>query len=279
MAEERIVPMRLQRFLARAGVASRRGSERLMTSGRVTVNGQVVSELGSKVDPLVDVVAVDGVVCSIAEKPVYLMLNKPAGYLTTMKDPQGRPTIVDMVPTDRYPGLFPVGRLDMDTTGLLFFTTDGQMAQELLHPSKHVWKHYVAHVVGTPTEEQINRLREGIELEDGPAAPAEVEIVSNDAKMKALLAPQGLGKTGGGEPNSLVSVTIREGRKHQVKKMLLAIHHRVLALHRDTFGPLHLTGVKEGEWRLLTEEEVAALERTIGREPGASPIMPLHASK
>ena len=97
--------------------------------------------------------------------------------------------------------------------------------------------------------------------------------------MKALLAPQGLGKTGGGEPNSLVSVTIREGRKHQVKKMLLAIHHRVLALHRDTFGPLHLTGVKEGEWRLLTEEEVAALERTIGREPGASPIMPLHASK
>ena len=207
MAEERIVPMRLQRFLARAGVASRRGSERLMTSGRVTVNGQVVTELGSKVDPLVDVV------------------------------------------------------------------------QELLHPSKHVWKHYVAHVVGTPTEEQLNHLREGIELEDGPAAPAEVEIVSNNAKMKALLAPQGLGKTGGGEPNSLVSVTIREGRKHQVKKMLLAIHHRVLALHRDTFGPLHLTGVKEGEWRLLTEEEVAALERTIGREPGASPIMPLNTDK
>ncbi len=156
-----------------------------------------------------------------------------------MQDPLGRPTIVDMVPTDKYPGLFPVGRLDMDTTGLLFFTTDGQMAQELLHPSKHVWKHYVAHVVGTPTEDQLNRLREGIELEDGPAAPAEVEIVSNDAKLKALLAPQGLGKTGGGEPNSLVSVTIREGRKHQVKKMLLAVHHRVLALHRDTFGPLH----------------------------------------
>ena len=167
----------------------------------------------------------------------------------------------------------------MDTTGLLFFTTDGQMAQELLHPSKHVWKHYVAHVVGTPTEEQLDCLREGIELEDGPAAPAEVEIVSDNAKMKALLAPQGLGKTGGGEPNALVSVTIREGRKHQVKKMLLAIHHRVLALHRDTFGPLHLTGVKEGEWRLLTEEEVAALERTIGREPGASPIMPLNVNK
>ena len=111
MAEERIVPMRLQRFLARAGVASRRGSERLMTSGRVTVNGQVVTELGSKVDPLVDVVAVDGIVCSIAEKPVYLILNKPAGYLTTMKDPQGRPTIVDMVPTETYPGLFPVGSL------------------------------------------------------------------------------------------------------------------------------------------------------------------------
>ena len=119
MEGERIVPMRLQRFLARAGVASRRGSERLMTEGRVRVNGVVVSELGSKVDPIRDTVEVDGHIVGIADAPVYLMLNKPEGYLTTMSDPQGRPTIKTMVPTKRYPGLFPVGRLDMDTSGRL----------------------------------------------------------------------------------------------------------------------------------------------------------------
>ena len=275
MAEERIVPMRLQRFLARAGVASRRGSERLMTSGRVTVNGQVVTELGSKVDPLVDEVAVDGTICSIAEKPVYLMLNKPAGFLTTMKDPQGRPTIADMIPIQTYPGLFPVGRLDMDTTGLLFFTTDGQMAQELLHPSKHVWKHYVAYVSGMPTEEQINKLREGIELDDGPAAPAKVAVLEYDQQLQEFLALHGLKKGDRRHSNSFVSITIREGRKHQVKKMLAAIHHKVIALHRDAFGPLHLSGIAQGEWRLLTEAEIVALEKTIGRKHGASPIQPL----
>ena len=136
--EERIYPMRLQRFLARAGVASRRGSENLMTAGRVTVNGQVVSELGSKVDPTCDVVAVDGRVVRLSDGHAYLALNKPRGCLSTMDDPYGRPCVAHLVPTKRYPGLFPVGRLDYDTTGLLLFTTNGDAAQRMLHPSMHV---------------------------------------------------------------------------------------------------------------------------------------------
>ena len=128
--DERIVPMRLQKFLARAGAASRRGSENLMTAGRVTVNGAVVTELGSKVDPLVDEVAVDGRIVRLADGPVTLMLHKPAGFVTTMADPQGRPTVAELVPADRYPGLFPIGRLDADTTGLLLSCqlTDGRTA-------------------------------------------------------------------------------------------------------------------------------------------------------
>lgn len=132
--DERLVPMRLQRFLARAGVASRRGSEDLMTAGRVTVNGVVTRELGSKVDPAVDEVAVDGRPVRLGAGAAYLMLNKRAGYLTTMRDPQGRPCVAELMPCDRYPGLFPVGRLDLDTTGLLLFTTDGDLASSCCIP-------------------------------------------------------------------------------------------------------------------------------------------------
>ncbi|MEG0504464.1 MAG: S4 domain-containing protein, partial [Raoultibacter sp.] len=134
--EERIVPMRLQKFLARAGAASRRGSENLMTAGRVTVNGVVTSELGSKVDPLVDEVAVDGIIVKLSDEPVTLMLNKPKGVITTMSDPQGRTCVASLVPTDRYPGLYPIGRLDFDTTGLLLFSTDGELGHALLHPRR-----------------------------------------------------------------------------------------------------------------------------------------------
>ena len=253
---ERIVPMRLQRFLARAGVASRRGSERLMTEGRVRVNGVVVSELGSKVDPIRDTVEVDGHIVGIADAPVYLMLNKPEGYLTTMSDPQGRPTIKTMVPTKRYPGLFPVGRLDMDTSGLLLFTTDGTMAQELLHPSRHVWKHYLALVLGVPTEAELERLRSGVMLDDGMAQPAKVELRDDLMELHGTPRyPQNPNKP----QNAIVGIWIHEGRKHQVKKMMSAIGHRVLVLHRDAFGPLRLTDVEEGCWRELRDEEIAAL--------------------
>jgi 23S rRNA pseudouridine2605 synthase len=242
--DERIVPMRLQRFLARAGVASRRGSENLMTAGRVTVNGVVVTELGSKVDPRVDEVAVDGQVVRLGDGHVYVMLNKPRGYLTTMSDDRGRACVASLVPVDRYPGLFPVGRLDADTTGLLLFTTNGDVAARMLHPSSHVWKHYVALVQGIPTEEELERLRQGVELDDGMTAPCKVRLIrQNDAKGTAV-----------------VGLSIHEGKKHQVKRMLAVVGHEVLRLHRDRFGPLVLKDVEEGAWRLLTDEERAALE-------------------
>ncbi len=263
--ESGVYPMRLQRFLARAGAASRRGSERLMTEGRVRVNGVVVTELGSKVDPERDEVTVDGRPVRLEERPVTIVLNKPAGYVTTMSDPQGRRTVAELVPTREHPGLFPVGRLDLDTTGLLLFTTDGDLGQALLHPSRHVEKHYVALVSGTPSEIDLDRLRRGIMLDDGPAAPAKARLVGPDERSFSTVAPYGAGRTGGGEPNAVVGLTIHEGRKHQVKKMMLAIGHRVLALHRDAFGPVRLGGVREGEWREVTEAERAELDRICTR--------------
>ncbi len=269
MADE-LYPMRLQRFLARAGVASRRGSERLMTEGRVRVNGDVVTELGSKVDPNRDVVTVDGRPCSVLEAPCYLMLYKPGGYLTTMSDPQGRPTVAELVPTERYPGLYPVGRLDMDTTGLLLFTTNGNAGQDLLHPSSHVDKHYVALVNGTPDEADFDRLRRGIMLEDGPASPAEPEHIAAGDPLYRVVAPGGAGKNRAGRPNDVVGLTIHEGRKHQVKKMMLACGHKVLRLHRDKFGPLVLSDVDPGSWRLLNDAEVKAIESLCRKREGTA---------
>lgn len=259
-------PMRLQKFLARAGAASRRGAENLMTAGRVRVNGEVVTELGSKVDPTKDVVTVDGVPFELAEKPTYLMLNKPAGYVTTMSDPQGRPCVASLVPTQRYPGLFPVGRLDRDTTGLLLFTTNGEAAHQLLHPSHHVTKHYVALVEGVPTEAELNRLRRGIRLRDGMAQPAEVRIVRpNERLFSCVAVPASLRKRGRDPQTSVVALRIAEGRKHQVKRMLAAIGHEVLDLHRDAFGPLELNDVEEGHWRLLTEAETRSIEKLVAK--------------
>ena len=268
----RVVPMRLQKFLARAGVASRRGSENLMTAGRVTVNGHVVTELGSKVDPRVDEVAVDGRAVRLADGPVTLMLHKPAGYVTTMSDPQGRPTVADLVPTDRHPGLFPVGRLDADTTGLLLFSTDGELGNGLLHPKRHVTKRYLACVEGRPAERELARLRRGIDLDDGPTRPADVRLLEGAAARRAerLLdmppaAPPRSSREyaavceGRAAARSIVRVALCEGRKRQVKRMLAAVGHPVVALHRDSFGPLGLGGLPRGEWRELSAEEVAAL--------------------
>lgn len=249
---ELLVPMRLQRFLARAGVASRRGAESLMSSGRVRVNGTVACEMGCKVDPVRDVVTVDGREIRLADKPVYLMLNKPAGYVTTMRDPQGRPCVAELVPTHDYPGLFPVGRLDRDTTGLLLFTTDGMMAQNLLHPSKHVYKTYLALADGKVGDRELMPLRRGIVLDDGPCQPA---------RCRLLTANEALPLCSRGIPagTTAVEIIIREGRKNQVKRMLGKIGHPVLRLHRSRFGQLELSGVREGSWRLLSDEEVRDL--------------------
>lgn len=254
-----IYPMRLQRFLARAGVSSRRGSERLMTEGRVTVNGTVVTELGSKVDPLRDIVRVDGKVCSLGTSHCYLILNKPDGYLTTMSDPYGRPTVADLVPVGEYPGLFPVGRLDADTTGCLFFTTDGTMGQNLLHPSHHVDKTYIACISGALTQEEILKLEQGVEMDDCVASPASVEVLSQQDPRVALVRPDGLGAR-----EHVVSLTIHEGRKHQVKRMFLAVGHLVKSLYRLSFGPLDALGLAAGEWRLCTDDEVACLREAAG---------------
>ena len=235
--------MRLQRFLARAGVASRRGSEDLMTAGRVTVNGEVARELGTKVDTERDEVALDGRPVHLADGAVYLMLNKPAGYLTTMRDPHGRPCVAELMPCDRYPGLFPVGRLDLDTTGLLLFTTDGDLGQRLLHPSHHVWKVYEAYVDGLASERDLEPLRRGIELDDGPCQPARCRVLEERPRERA----------------AWVEVSIHEGRKNQVKRMLSRIGHPVLELHRARFGELDLGELRLGEWRELTATEVASL--------------------
>ena len=255
------VPMRLQRFLARSGVASRRGSEDLMTAGRVRVNGEVARELGTKVDPLRDRVTVDGVEVVPADAPTYIMLNKPAGYLTTMRDPQGRPCVAELVPTRRYPGLFPVGRLDYDTTGLLLFTTDGTLGQNLLHPSRHVWKTYIALVDGRLHDADLNPLRQGILLDDGPCQPARCRLLA-----PAVLRGIPDARTRAAGPTSVVEVQIHEGRKNQVKRMLGRIGHPVVHLHRSTFGPLALRDVAPGHWRTLTAEEIQALT-SLPQEP------------
>jgi 23S rRNA pseudouridine2605 synthase len=258
--DERVVPLRLQRFLARAGVASRRKSEDLMTAGRVRVNGIVVRELGSRVDPLTDVVEVDGRRVHLNDGTVSLMLYKPSGYVTTMSDPQGRPCVASLVPTHTYPGLFPVGRLDTDTTGLLLFTTNGDLGQALLHPSHHVDKHYIALVKGRLSHKELVRLREGVMLDDGMTAPATVELIPAESHLVSYVAPRGVlrGQT-------VVSLRLHEGRNHQVKRMLAAVGHEVLQLHRDAFGPLRLANVDMGAWRLLTPREIHALEEVAQR--------------
>ncbi|MBQ9021517.1 MAG: rRNA pseudouridine synthase [Eggerthellaceae bacterium] len=244
--EPRIFPMRLQKFLARSGVASRRASENLMTAGRVKLNGNVITQLGTKVDPLKDIVEVDGVVVVWGSEAVYLILNKPAGYLTTMSDPQGRPCVAALVPCETYPGLYPVGRLDKDTRGLLLFSTNGEIGHGLLHPSHHVEKTYLARVEGVPRPGELEKLRTGVMLkknidgvliDEGVTAPAKVDLLSQDEK------------------SALLRISIHEGRNRQVRRMCMAIGHECLDLQRISFGPIKLDDLPEGQWRELSQSE------------------------
>lgn len=243
-----VVPLRVQKFLARAGVASRRGSEDLITAGRVAVDGVTVTGLGAKVDPATQIVTVDGREVTLPGGPVLLALNKPPGFVTTMTDPHGRPTVAELVPCGEYPGLFPVGRLDQDTTGLLLFMTDGELSHRLLHPRWKVDKAYVATVSGSPDGPDLRKLREGIMLDDGPTAPARVELIED---------------RGG---TAVVGITIREGRKRQVRRMFSAISHPVLELRRVSFGPIQLGALPEGAWRMLEQAEIDALRRSVEGE-------------
>lgn len=211
--------------------------------GRVRVNGQIASELGTKVSAG-DAVEVDGEPVSLPVDAVTIMLNKPAGYVTTMSDTHGRATVAELIPLDEYPSLFPVGRLDMDTTGLLLFTTDGELGNRLLHPRFHVDKTYIAHVRGRLSEEDIAALQKGVVLEDGRTSPARVRVLDDGAADEAA---------------SVVEIAIHEGRKRQVRRMFDAVGHTVLALQRVSFGALALGDLPEGAWRPLTDDEVAGL--------------------
>lgn len=229
---------RLQKVLARLGFGSRRTCEDMIVAGRVSVNGEV-AELGRRVDAERDEVRVDGALVGVKPGLVYYLVNKPAGVVTTADDPHGRPTVIELVPAE--PRVFPVGRLDMDSEGLLLLTNDGTLAHHLTHPSFEVEKEYLAQVTGTPTRGELRLLREGIELEDGMTAPAKVSLVGDD----------------------LIRITIHEGRNRQVRRMCEAIGHEVTRLVRTRVGPIADRGLAPGRWRELTTDEVRSLERTV----------------
>ena len=251
--------VRLQKLIAGTGLASRRKAEALITAGRVTVNGKVVTELGTKVDPERDHVKVDGRHLGAAQPYVYLMLNKPKNVMSTLDDPGGRPTVKDFLRGVSV-RVFPVGRLDFDSEGLMLLTNHGELAQALLHPRYHVPKTYVIKVKGVLTDEEIKRLEQGVKLEDGMTSPAVVRKI-----RKA-------------EQNSWLEITLREGRKHQVKRMLEAVGHPVIKLIRVRMGPLSLGGLESGEFRFLTDREANALRELVRQrvesfERGEEPIV------
>jgi pseudouridine synthase len=246
---------RLQKFLAEAGVGSRRHCEDLIRAGRVTVDG-VVAQLGSSVDPCTQRMALDGVDIG-AETKEYWLLNKPRGVVSTASDPQGRPTVVESVPSRGR--LFPVGRLDLNTTGVLILTNDGELTARLLHPSHHVEKEYLVTVRGIVPQEAAALLRRGVELEDGPTAPAKVDILETrpPRPTPAGAAPR--------TPTTTLRVVLHEGRKRQVRRMMESVGHVVVALHRRRFDGLTDAGLPVGQARPLSAAEVQQLRRTADR--------------
>ncbi|MBO8141570.1 MAG: rRNA pseudouridine synthase [Firmicutes bacterium] len=235
---------RLQKFLARAGIGSRRACEQLISQGRVRVNGRLVTEQGLRVDPERDKVQVDGRVVKPSGRFQYIMLNKPAGYVTTVRDPQGRPTVMHLLP--ERPRVFPVGRLDRDTEGLLLLTNDGELAYRLAHPRFQVEKRYRALVRGEVGPEAVRRLENGVVLDDGPTAPCRVRVIRREPER------------------TLLELRLREGRKRQVRRMCEAVGHPVVALMRIAVGPVLLGRLPKGAWRPLTPEEIAALRGATG---------------
>ncbi|HWP48872.1 MAG TPA: pseudouridine synthase [Candidatus Limnocylindrales bacterium] len=235
---------RLQKVLARAGIASRRESERLIKEGRVMVNSKIVTQLGTKVDPTQDIIQVDGKQISLKKSYHYLLLYKPAGYLTTFKTDETKPTLADLLP--KLKGrVFPVGRLDFNSEGLVFLTDDGELAYILQHPKFEVPKTYEVRVHGIPDEKDLNRLSQGIRLEDGKTKPAKVRLLRTTGK------------------NAWLQITIYEGKKRQVRRMCEAVGHPVSRLIRVALGPLTLQGLEKGSYRFLTPEEVTSLKKYV----------------
>jgi 23S rRNA pseudouridine2605 synthase len=233
--------VRLQKILSTAGIASRRAAERLLTDGRVSVNGQTITQLGTRADPDQDDIRIDGRRIKTVPRRIYLLLNKPRGYMTTRADPQGRPTVLDLMPRLRE-YVYPVGRLDYDSEGLLLLTNDGDLAARLMHPRHEIERTYVARVRGVPDDIALKRLARGIVIDGHRTSPAKVR----------RLAP------------STLAITIHEGRSRQVRKMSEAIGHPVIRLERVRFGPIEDSSLKPGSYRELSAREVALLKRAVG---------------
>jgi pseudouridine synthase len=236
---------RIQKIIAQMGVASRRKAEELIMEGRVTINGKTAT-LGMKADIEKDHIKVDGKLLLHPEKKVYLMLNKPRGVVTSLYDPEGRPTIKDLLKDIKY-RVFPVGRLDYDSEGLLLITNDGDFAHSILHPSKKIPKTYIVKIKGKLSDEKIKILREGVHLKEGITAPATVIKIRESGK------------------NCWLQITIHEGRKRQIRRMLEKIGHPVLRLKRIAIGNLRLTGLKPGEYRYLKPEDIKRLKQSYVR--------------
>lgn len=235
--------VRLQKYIAMCGKASRRGAEQMITDGRVRVNGERVVQLGTKVEIGADTVAVDGVELTAVKKKYYIMLNKPAGYLSTVSDDFDRPTVIDLLSEEIKTRIFPVGRLDYETEGLLLMTNDGDFAYRVTHPKFELGKTYVATVGAGLTIAGLNKLRRGVRLEEFKTSPAEVELLNSDASK------------------AVVKITIHEGKNRQVRRMFEAIGCRVLDLKRISIGRVELGNLPEGRWRYLTSHEISYLMR------------------
>lgn len=238
---------RLQKVIARAGVASRREAERLIRDGRVSVNRKTVTTLGTKVDPACDVIVVDGKKLTGPPAHLYILLHKPPGYVSTLRDPEKRPIVVDLLGS-LGSRVFPVGRLDYDAEGLLLLTNDGLLAHRLHHPRYGIMRRYEVKVKGVPSEEALAGLRTGIQLEDGMTRPARAHFL-----RKAV-------------NNSWIRITLSEGRNRQVKRMCAAVGHPAIKIKRVSFGPLLLGTLEPGRHRYLTREEVKSLYKLVSLE-------------
>jgi len=233
--------MRLQKFIAMAGVTSRRKAEELILEGKVKVNGVVVRELGTKVDPNRDIVLVNNKKIKPVEKKVYILLNKPEGYVTSLKDTHSNKVVLDLV-KDIKERIFPVGRLDKDTSGLLIMTNDGDLAYKLTHPKHEVWKKYIALVKGYPDNNKLEKLRNGVEIDGRLTSKAYVKLIRRNANT------------------TLLEISIHEGRNRQVRKMCENIGHPVIELKRVAIGNIKLNGLEKGKWRYLNEKEIEYLK-------------------
>ncbi len=237
--------IRINKYLSAAGVSSRREADRLIEQGRVKVNGKIVQTLGSKIDENKDRVEVDGKTVEGTQGKVYMLLNKPPEFLVTLKDPFQRPTIMDFLPKLKT-RIFPVGRLDFDSEGLLLMTNDGELANRLIHPRYEIKKNYLVKIQGHPEKVQISRLERGIPIDGKKTAPAKIFPISSTPKR------------------SLFKVELHEGRKREIRRMFEAIGYHVLLLRRIKFAGLTLDGLNPGDWRYLTDIEVQNLYKKVG---------------